>query len=426
MNNPIPNKVKDGNQKFYRITQIVYFIGLFGHLSSISLFWRVGIIEMVYFNVIYSVPAFLFALIINRLGRHSLAFGVAFIELYFHQIAGTYFAGWGFGFQFWMIYLAALSFFNPRWNAWINSMGLFLVIAGLIALYFYAQEGVYQLDPELLRIGYVVNLLSLTGLVPLLINYYAKSTLKAESKLIAEKEITEKQNIQLNEQHEKLVIEQDKTSKMLYKIESLFGQQVSQEVAQEMIKSESEIDSKIMDVTVMFLDIRDFTVFADSKDPAEVARFQNIVFGELIEIVKANKGIVSQILGDGIYAIFGAPIPNKHHAENAVNAGFEMVKRVAALGEQGKIPKIKIGIGLNSGKVMAGNVGNETRKFYSLTGTNVIIAARIEQLNKQFNSQFLISENTFNSVESTLIKYENLGKMTLKGIENEITVYKMV
>jgi class 3 adenylate cyclase len=423
--NPIPYKVKEGNRKFYRITQIVYFIGLAGHIGGTFLFSRTGISEMIYFNLFYSVPAFLFALVVNRLGHHSLAFGVAFIELYFHQVAGTWYTGWGYGFQFWLIYLAALSFFNPQWKGWINYFSLFLVIAGLIVLYLYAQEGVYQLDPELMRTGYLMNLLSLAGLVPLLINYYAKSTFRAERKLITEKEITEQQNIQLNEQHEQLVIEQDKTYKMLTKIESLFGQQVSQEVAQEMIKSESEIDSKIVDVTVMFLDIRDFTMFADSRKPAEVARFQNIVFGELIEIVKANKGIVSQILGDGIYAIFGAPVPNKHHAKNAVIAGFEMVKKVEELGINGKIPKIKVGIGVNSGKVMAGNVGNETRKFYSLTGTNVIIAARIEQLNKQFNSQFLISGNTFKIVEHISFDYKDLGKIPLKGIENEISVYQL-
>jgi class 3 adenylate cyclase len=363
--NPIPYKVKEENRRFYIITQIVYAIGLIGHFNAIFLFRLSGIFEMLWFNVIYSVPAFIFALVVNRLGRHSLAFGFAFIELFAHQVIGTYYTGWGSGFQFWLIYLAALSFFNARWNVWINATGLLMIFVALVLLYFYAQEGVYEL-PEIFSFNYLINLLSLAGLVPLLINYYAKSTLRAEKKLMAEKDITEQQNIQLLDQHDKLVIEQDKTSKMLNKIESLFGQQVSQEVAQEMIKSESEIDSKIMDVTAMFLDIRDFTVFADSREPAEVARFQNIVFSELIDIVRNYKGIVSQILGDGIYAVFGAPVEDKDHAIHAVEAGFEMIKNIKRLGEEGKIPEIKIGIGLNSGKVVAGNVGNETRKFYSL------------------------------------------------------------
>lgn len=229
----------------------------------------------------------------------------------------------------------------------------------------------------------------------------------------------------LNVAHLELQSTQDDLIKAEKRIKTLLDQQVSQEVAQEMIKSESEIDSKIMDVTVMFLDIRDFTVFADSREPEEVAKFQNIVFSELIEIVRTHKGIVSQILGDGIYAIFGAPVKNKKHATNAVNAGLDMIQKIKELGQQGKIPEIRIGIGMNSGKVMAGNVGNETRKFYSLTGTNVIIAARIEQLNKKFNSQFLISENTFNAVKHKGFHYVDLDKVALKGIGRSVNVYKL-
>jgi class 3 adenylate cyclase len=270
-----------------------------------------------------------------------------------------------------------------------------------------------------------MNAMSLMILVPLLINYFANATLRAENKLKDEKEITEQQNVQLTRQHNALVKEQDKTSRLLKKIESLFGQQVSREVAQEMINSETEIDSKIMDVTVMFLDIRDFTVFADSREPQEVARFQNIVFSSLIDIVNEYKGVVSQILGDGIYAMFGAPVPDQDHVRNAVNAGYDMIKKIKELGENGSIPRIRIGIGLNTGKVMAGNVGNETRKSYSLAGSNVIIAARIEQLNKQYNSQFLVSGSVFEKINEPGLEYENLGKKSLKGIEKDISVYKL-
>ena len=123
-------------------------------------------------------------------------------------------------------------------------------------------------------------------------------------------------------------------------------------------------------------------------------------------------------------AVFGAPVVNQDHVEQAVSAGYAMIEQVEALGRAGKIPPIKIGIGLNSGTVIAGNVGNETRRFYSLTGKNVIIAARVEQLNKQFNSQFLISENTFRAHQSHL-SAESLGEVNLKGIEQAVGVYKL-
>ncbi len=425
MNNPIPYKVSEANMKFYKVTQLVYFIGLIGHLFALFLFAMMGISEMIIFNVVISIPSFILALILNRTGKHSLAFGIAFIELLFHQLLGAYYTGWGFGFQFWFIYLAALSFFNAVWKTTVKLFLLGLVFLSFILLYIYAQKGYYILPENLMAISYLLNLLWIAGLIPLLINYFAKSALLLEQKLITEKQITEDQHVQLTEQHESLVLEQDKTHKMLNKIESLFGQQVSEEVAKEMIESENEIDSKIMNVTVMFLDIRDFTVFADSRKPEEVARFQNIVFSALIDIVKIHNGIVSQILGDGIMAVFGAPVTNPDHTISAVKAGFMMLDKIIQLSKEGQIPHINIGIGLNSGNVMVGNVGNETRKFYSLTGTNVIIASRIEQLNKKFNSRFLISENVYKHIKSENYEIEDLGKIQLKGIEKNISVYKL-
>ncbi len=426
MQNPIPLKVSNENLKFYNTTQGAYIVGILGHAFAIFGFWNLGIKEMVYFNAFISVPAFLSAFVINRLGRHNLAFSFAFFELFVHQIIGVYFTGWGYGLQFWLIYLAGLSFFNPQWNTKVQYLLLALIAGTYVFLFLNCQEGVYLIEPNSLQIGNLSNAIFAIAVLSLLINYYSKSTLRAEKKLIAEKEITEQQNKQLTEQHETLVIEQDKTNRLLNKVESLFGQQVSQEVAQAMINSESEIDSKIYDATVMFLDIRDFTVFADSREPSEVAKFQNIVFSELIEIVRLNKGIVNQILGDGILALFGAPVENKDHVKNAVKAGYEMIEKVNELGESGKIPPIKIGIGLNSGKIMAGNVGNDIRKFYSITGTNVIIASRIEQLNKTFNSQFLVSENIYSSIKDDAPHLQDHGEIALKGIEKKISVYQLV
>ena len=417
--------IRDEDFKFFRITQIAYVIGLVGHILALGSFWALGVREMVWFNALISVPFFLIAILINRRGHHNIAFSLAFFELFFHQILGTYYTGWGFGLQYWLIYLAGLCFFNPHWSSRIRYPMLALVCAGLVSLFLFAQEGVYDLPAELLRARTMSNLIMPLAVLALLINYFSRSAHEAEQKLKEEKALTEQQNIQLSKQHEALVIEQDKTARMLDKIQSLFGQQVSEEVAHELIESPSEIDSKTYDLTIMFLDIRDFTVFADSREPVEVARFQNMVFGELIEIVRANHGIVLQILGDGIMAVFGAPVVRTDHAENAIKAGYEMVQKVKELGDAGKIPPIKIGIGLNSGTVIAGNVGNESRRFYSLTGKNVIIAARIEQLNKEFDSQFLVAESVYRAQEGRDLSVENLGDVALKGIEQPVGVYRL-
>ena len=220
--------------------------------------------------------------------------------------------------------------------------------------------------------------------------------------------------------------ERGRANNLLQKIKTLFGQHVSTEVANQLIlNDEIDSESKSYEVTIMFLDIRDFTVFADSKLPNEVATFQNILFSEYINLVRQNKGIVLQILGDGILAVFGAPITTPNHPLDAVQAGFEMINRTNELSETGQVPEIKIGIGLHTGKVIAGEIGNEHRKSYSITGSNVIIASRIEQLNKKLNSQFLVSETVYDKIKMNKYDITLLGNHELKGISEEIGIYQL-
>lgn len=209
------------------------------------------------------------------------------------------------------------------------------------------------------------------------------------------------------------------------RVEDLLCQQVSCEVAMELVDGAGTIDTKACDVTVMFLDIRDFTAYADSRSPGEVAYFQNVVFGEVIEIIQAHHGIINQILGDGVMASFGAPVPSDHHAPDAVAAGFEVLRAVQDLGASGRIPAVRIGIGLHSGRVLAGNIGTESRRQYSLTGTTVTIASRIEQLNKTHQSQFLVSGDVYSGLTGNGVDAEDLGDVQLRGIERPVHLYKL-
>lgn len=249
--------------------------------------------------------------------------------------------------------------------------------------------------------------------------------LERTKELANKKDKIEDQHKLLAEQHVWLEEEQSNTQKMLEKIETLFGQQVSREVANELVSNNEEVQSKAYDVTVMFLDIRDFTLYADSRDPEEVASFQNIVFSELIKIVRKHKGITNQILGDGIMAVFGAPVTSKTHTSRAVAAGFDILSKVEELAKENKIPPIRLGIGLHSGRVIAGNIGNAYRKQYSLTGSTVIIASRIEQFNKKCCSQFLVSETVYQEIQHEAYDIKPLGKISLKGIERPIEIYQL-
>lgn len=396
--------IRPENLSFYQITNGAYFFGLFGHVAATIVFWAGGLSEMILFNLCFSIPAFLVALFANRRGKHSLAFFFAFMELLLHQVFATYFLGWGFGAHYLLIYLAGLCFFNNRWNSGIRYGLLFLVSTVYILMYLLWQEGIVLHDPATDRIANIAQGLITLVALSLLINHYATTTHRAEKKLTRE---------------------QANTRTMLTKVEALFGQQISEEIAQEMIASDREIVAKNYDATIMFLDIRDFTLFADSRNPKEVARFQNTVFGALIQTITEHQGVVLQLLGDGLMAVFGAPNAHPNHASNAVKSGYAMLEQIKVLVAEGQIPPIRLGIGLNSGNIIAGNIGNDRRKAYSLTGMNVIIAARIEPLNKKYKSQFLISGSVLDAIGPQALQQEDLGEVNLKGIEQSIRIHKL-
>ncbi len=204
-------------------------------------------------------------------------------------------------------------------------------------------------------------------------------------------------------------------------IEGLFGQQVSPQVAKALVKDQSH--TLKTEVSVLFLDIRNFSSFVELKDPQEVNDFQNSLFCPLIEIINKHKGVVNQILGDGFMATFGVPVEDQNHISQSVSAGLEMLEKLESLISQKIIPPTKVGIGVHTGKVVTGNIGNEIRKQYSVSGTTVVIAARLEQLNKQLNTRFLISQNVYNVVKDEVCNFSIFKGIQLKGFEKTICVY---
>jgi adenylate cyclase len=208
-------------------------------------------------------------------------------------------------------------------------------------------------------------------------------------------------------------------------LEKAFGQQVSKEVVDEFIQNNLIITSRERKATVMFLDIRDFSNFCEGKTPEEINKYQNQALSFMIDIVKKNRGIVNQILGDGFMATFGAPVEDEKHTYNAVNAANEIILQLKFKNEEGKIEKTRVGIGIHCGEVITGNVGTEDRKQYSVIGNTVILAARLEQLNKEFNSSVIVSKDVIDNVKTDGIEWISLGDVNVKGFANPIEVYKL-
>jgi len=207
------------------------------------------------------------------------------------------------------------------------------------------------------------------------------------------------------------------------RVEFLFGQQVSREVSKAIIEDKGA--TKRREATIMFVDIRNFTNFADTHSAEEVNEYQNKCLGPLIDIINLHQGVVFQILGDGLMACFGSPVENSLHADMAFQSGINILRHVEKASSDQLIPNTRIGIGLHSGLVVTGNIGNEQRKQFSISGTPVIVASRIEQLNKKYSTEFLISRQVFDQISPGKTRIEYLGEEPLRGMEKPIDVFKV-
>lgn len=215
------------------------------------------------------------------------------------------------------------------------------------------------------------------------------------------------------------------TQRERQQIERLFGQQVSKEVVDELIKEKEQMDTKYVDASIMFLDIRDFTTFAGHTEPSEVIHFQNTIFSPLIEIITNYNGIVLQILGDGFMAAFGAPVKDKNHSENAFNAGISIIKKIEEMSFEHTIHETKVGIGLHTGKIITGNIGNNIRQQYSIAGKNVIMAARLEQANKIYKTNFLLSQEVHDKIRKDKQQFRKIQNVALKGFDDKFDIYSV-
>jgi len=208
-------------------------------------------------------------------------------------------------------------------------------------------------------------------------------------------------------------------------LEKVFGQQVSKEIVDEFVTNKMKIVNRTRDACIMFLDIRNFSKFCEGKTSEEINSYQNITLGFMIDVVNKYGGIVNQILGDGFMATFGAPIQKESYIKDAVDASLEIISSLNNKNEIKEIPFTNVGIGLHAGEVITGNVGTSARKQYSVIGNTVIMAARLEQLNKDYNSQVLVSKEVLNKLTSNNFRVESLGSVKVKGRTVPVEIYKL-
>lgn len=208
----------------------------------------------------------------------------------------------------------------------------------------------------------------------------------------------------------------------------LFRKFATAEVAEELLSTGFALGGSQVDATVMFSDIRSFTSLAESLPPAETIDLLNSYYTLMFDAIGGQGGIVNQMLGDGLMALFGAPLRHADHAERAVRAALEMLELVAGFDRdqaaQGK-PEIRIGIGIASGQVIAGYTGTERRVTYTCVGDTVNLAAHLEAHTKVVGQPILIDERT-RAAMSTGVRLEDHGPVHFKSRTKPVRVYAVV
>jgi len=199
------------------------------------------------------------------------------------------------------------------------------------------------------------------------------------------------------------------------------------EVAQDLQQSGFALQGRHVDATVMFCDIRGFTSIVESQPPEETIELLNTYYTLMFDAINGRGGVVNQMIGDGLMAIFCAPLPLDRHAEAAALAALDMIEMIELLAVErrsaGRVP-IRIGIGIGTGNLVAGYTGTQQRATYTCIGDTVNVAARLEQHTKAVARVILVDAATRAELSADF-SVEPLGAVELRGKSAPVEVFAL-
>ena len=212
------------------------------------------------------------------------------------------------------------------------------------------------------------------------------------------------------------------------RVRDTFGRYTTPEIRDQILSGDIPVDGELRTTTLLFSDLRGFTAYVEENPPAEVIKSMRAYFTAMQQAIRQHDGLVLQFVGDEIEAVFGVPIDHPEHADNAVQAALEMRKSLDLLNKHraglGK-PRFNHGIGICRGRVLAGITGSDNRQSYTLIGSTVNLASRIEELTKKVGCDILVSEETVASLASTFPLREEKPQ-AIKGYSKPVTVYRLL
>jgi len=201
------------------------------------------------------------------------------------------------------------------------------------------------------------------------------------------------------------------------RVRDLLGKVVSPAVAEELLSRGIELGGEERRVTVLFSDVRRFTTISERKTPQELVAFLNAYLTRASEVVERHGGVVDKYIGDAVMAIFGAPIAGENDAVRAVRTGVEMV---AALRRLEEAPAV--GVGINTGVVVAGNMGSRSRLNYTVIGDEVNLASRLEGLTRHYGVGVVVSESTRAACPGWT--FRELDRVRVKGKDRPVQIFE--
>jgi len=212
-------------------------------------------------------------------------------------------------------------------------------------------------------------------------------------------------------------------------VKKLFSRYVSKDVYDQLLANPSlaALGGARRHMTVLFSDIRGFTTMSEKGSPEDVVSQLNELFTRMVRVVFAHRGTVDKFVGDMIMALYGAPLDDEDHAEHAVQTALAMITTLHELNRewaaQGK-PQLDIGIGINTGDMIAGNVGSDTIMSYTVIGDAVNLGARLESLNKDYGTRIIISDATRARLKG---RYDihPLGDVVVKGKSKPVAIFEV-
>ena len=214
----------------------------------------------------------------------------------------------------------------------------------------------------------------------------------------------------------------DEVVEQLNFIRDIFGKYVPESVAKQIVAGKGVLEPTQTTATILYTDIESFTSTAESVPPKQVVQMLNEYFPAVIEPITRHGGVVNQFQGDAMLVTFNIPIQDSQHADHAVNAALEIQKLLKGRTFAG-IP-LRTRIGINTGEVIAGNVGTGDRMNYTVHGDAVNLAARLEQLNKQHGTLVLISESTVALLNGEH-PIEPLGEVEIRGKTQSVRIFSL-